>query len=91
METQYDQNKTSVPSKTLQQEYQEALLKSGIQAAKLLNELIELKLMPDPRAKEMADLALEVIKIIHSAPEEIVNFKLKFPFDKSLHRMPILA
>ncbi len=31
--------------------------------------------MPDPRAKEMVDVALEVIKIIHSAPEEIVNFK----------------
>jgi len=75
METQDDQNQTSAPSKTLQKEYQEALLKSGIQAAKLLNELIELKLMPDPRAKEMVDVALEVIKIIHSAPEEIVNFK----------------
>jgi hypothetical protein len=70
-----DLNYTHTSSKRLQQEYQEALLKSGIQAAKLLNELIELKLMPDPRAKEMADLALEVIKIIHSAPEEIVNFK----------------
>lgn len=75
MENPNDQNQTSTPPKTLQQEYQEALLKSGIQSAKLLNELIELKLMPDPRAKEMADLALEVIKIIHSAPEEIVNFK----------------
>jgi hypothetical protein len=70
-------NQDSIPPlpKTLKQEYQEALLKSGIQAAKLLNELIELKLMPDPRAKEMVDVALEVIKIIHSAPEEIVNFK----------------
>lgn len=77
MENQNNPNQTEnlTPSKTIQQEYQEALLKSGIQAAKLLNELIELKLMPDPRAKEMADLALEVIKIIHSAPEEIVNFK----------------
>ncbi len=74
-ENQTDQTPTPTPSKTLQQEYQEALLKSGIQAAKLLNELIELKLMPDPRAKEMVDVALEVIKIIHSAPEEIVNFK----------------
>ena len=72
---QDNKNPTPTYSKILQQEYQEALLKSGIQAAKLLNELIELKLMPDPRAKEMADLALEVIKIIHSAPEEIVNFK----------------
>ena len=63
-----DQNPTPTPSKTLQQEYQEALLKSGIQAAKLLNELIELKLMPDPRAKEMADVALEVIRLINSAP-----------------------
>ena len=77
MENQNNPNQPQnlTPSKSLQQEYQEALLKSGIQAAKLLNELIELKLMPDPRAKEMADLALEVIKIIHSAPEEIVNFK----------------
>lgn len=73
MENQNDQNKT--PSKTLQQEYQEALLKSGIQAASLLNELIELKIMPDPRAKEMADVALEVIKLINSAPEEVVKFK----------------
>jgi len=77
IQNQTDQNPTPTPPKTLQQEYQEALLKSGIQAAKLLNELIELKLMPDPRAKEMADLALEVIKIIHSSPEEIVNFKEK--------------
>jgi len=75
MENQYDQNKTSTPAKNLQQEYQEALLKSGIQAANLLNELIELKIMPDPRAKEMADVALEVIKLINSAPEEIVKFK----------------
>jgi hypothetical protein len=75
MENENDQIPTPPSPKTLQQEYQEALLKSGIQAAKLLNELIELKLMPDPRAKEMVDVALEVIKIIHSAPEEIVNFK----------------
>ncbi|AFZ22684.1 hypothetical protein Cylst_0322 [Cylindrospermum stagnale PCC 7417] len=73
MENQIDQNQT--PSKRLQQEYQEALLKSGIQAANLLNELIELKIMPDPRAKEMADVALEVIKLINSAPEEVVKFK----------------
>jgi hypothetical protein len=75
MENQYNQNKTSTPAKNLQQEYQEALLKSGIQAANLLNELIELKIMPDPRAKEMADVALKVIKLINSAPEEIVKFK----------------
>jgi len=75
IQNQTNPNKTTTTPKTLQQEYQESLLKSGIQAAKLLNELIDLKLMPDPRAKEMADLALEVIKIIHSAPEEIVNFK----------------
>jgi hypothetical protein len=58
----------------LQQEYQEALLKSGIQAANLLTELIDLKIMPDPRAKEIADVALQVIKLINSAPSEIVNF-----------------
>jgi hypothetical protein len=75
MENQDDQNQTPTPAKTLQQEYQEALLKSGIQAAKLLNELIELKLMPDPRAKEMADVALEVIKLINAAPEELIKFK----------------
>lgn len=74
MENQSDQNQTLTPSKTLQQEYQEALLKSGIQAANLLAELIDLKIMPDPRAKEMADIALEVIKLINSAPSEIVNF-----------------
>lgn len=73
MENQNDQSQP--PSRTLQQEYQEALLKSGIQAASLLNELIELKIMPDPRAKEMADVALEVIKLINSAPEEVVKFK----------------
>jgi hypothetical protein len=75
MENQDDQNQTPTPSKTLQQEYQEALLKSGIKATKLLNELIELKIMPDPRAKEMADVALEVIKLINYAPEEVVKFK----------------
>ena len=75
MENQSDQNPTPTPSKSLQQEYQESLLKSGIQAAKFLSELIELKIMPDPRAKEMADVALEVIKLINSAPEEIVRFK----------------
>lgn len=51
------------------------MLKSGIQAANLLNELIELKIMPDPRAKEMADIALEVIKLINSVLEEVVKFK----------------
>jgi hypothetical protein len=30
--------------------------------------------MPDPRAREMADVALQVIKLINSAPSEIVNF-----------------
>jgi hypothetical protein len=69
MENQYDQDQTQNSPKTLQQEYQEALLKSGIQAANLLTELIELKIMPDPRAKEMADVALEVLKLINSAPE----------------------
>ena len=75
MENQDDQDQTQNSPKTLQPEYQEALLKSGIQASKLLNELIELKIMPDPRAKEMADVALEVIKLINSAPEEVVKFK----------------
>ncbi len=75
MENQPDQNQTPNPSKTLQEEYQEALLKSGIQAANLLTELIDLKIMPDPRAKEMADIALEVIKLINSAPSEIVKSK----------------
>ena len=74
MENQDDQNETPTPPKTLQQEYQEALLKSGIQAANLLTELIDLKIMPDPRAKEIADVALQVIKLINSAPSEIVNF-----------------
>ena len=74
MENQPDQNQTPNPSKTLQEDYQEALLKSGIQAANLLTELIELKIMPDPRAKEIADVALQVIKLINSAPSEIVNF-----------------
>jgi hypothetical protein len=72
-ENQSDQNQTPTPPKTLQQAYQEALLKSGIQAANLLTELIDLKIMPDPRAKEMADIALEVIKLINSAPGEIVK------------------
>jgi hypothetical protein len=75
VENQDDQNQTPTPTKTLQQEYQEALLKSGIQAANLLKELIELKIMPDPRAKEMADVALEVLKLVNSAPEELVKFK----------------
>jgi hypothetical protein len=75
MENQYDQDQTLNSLKTLQQQYQESLLKSGIQAANLLKELIELKIMPDPRAKEMADVALEVIKLINSAPEEVVKFK----------------
>jgi hypothetical protein len=75
IQNQNDENPTPTPSQTLQQEYQEALLKSGIQAAKFLTELIDLKIMPDPRAKEMADVALEVIKLINSAPEVIVEFK----------------
>jgi hypothetical protein len=74
MENQNDKTQIQTFTKTLQQEYQEALLKSGIQAANLLNELIELKIMPDPRAKEMADVALEVIKLINSTPVEIIKF-----------------
>jgi hypothetical protein len=74
IQSQSDQNQTPTPPKTLQQEYQEALLKSGIQAANLLTELIELKIMPDPRAKEIADVALQVIKLINSGSSEIVNF-----------------
>ncbi|HAG81725.1 MAG TPA: hypothetical protein DCL61_11285 [Cyanobacteria bacterium UBA12227] len=75
LQNQNDPDQTPTPTKTLQQEYQEALLKSGIQAANLLTELIELKIMPDPRAKEMADVALELIKLINSAPEEVIKFK----------------
>ena len=75
IQNQNDENPTPNPSKTLQEEYQESLLKSGIQAAKFLSELIDLKIMPDPRAKEMADVALETIKLINSAPEVIVEFK----------------
>ncbi|HBE18108.1 MAG TPA: hypothetical protein DEG17_08430 [Cyanobacteria bacterium UBA11149] len=75
IENHSDQNQTPTSPKTLPQEYQEALLKSGIQAAKFLTELIDLKIMPDPRAKEMADVALELIKLINSAPEVIVEFK----------------
>ncbi|MFB2975783.1 hypothetical protein [Microseira sp. BLCC-F43] len=42
MENQSDQNQSPTPAKTLQQEYQDALLKSGIVAANLLTELIGL-------------------------------------------------
>ncbi|WP_017662976.1 hypothetical protein [Baaleninema simplex] len=62
-------------SKSLKEDYREALLKSGIQAAQLLNELIELKIMPDPRAKEMAEVALELIKTINSTPDDILKFQ----------------
>ncbi len=75
MENQIEQNQTPTPSQTLQQEYQEALLKSGIEAAKFLNEIIELKIMPNPRAKEMADVALELLKLINYAPEQVTKFK----------------
>ncbi len=75
MENQNDQNQLPIHSEILQQEYQEVLLKSGIQAAKFLNEIIELKIMPDPRAKEMADVALELLKLINSAPEQVTKFK----------------
>ncbi|MGB7520165.1 MAG: hypothetical protein WA896_11090 [Spirulinaceae cyanobacterium] len=61
-----DPTPTPPPQKTLQEEYQEALLKTGIQAANLLTELIDLKIMPDPRAKEMADVAIEVIKLVNN-------------------------
>ena len=57
-----------VDNKPLPEQYQEAVLKSGIQAANLLTELIELKLMPDPRAKEMADVAVEVLKLLKDSP-----------------------
>jgi mRNA-degrading endonuclease toxin of MazEF toxin-antitoxin module len=75
MENQNDEIQTPETSKSLQQQYQEALLKSGINAASFLNEIMELKLMPDPRAKEMADVALELIKIINCTPENIIKFK----------------
>lgn len=68
MTTENQDTSTPPPSKNLQQQYQETLLKTGIQAAELLSELIGLKLMPDPRAKELADVALEVIKIVNSTP-----------------------
>ena len=50
--------------------YKAALLKSGIEAASLLTELMELKMMPDPRAKEMAEVAVEVLKLVNSFHEE---------------------
>ena len=30
--------------------------------------------MPDPRAKEMADVALELIKLINSSAKDIIEF-----------------
>lgn len=62
------QDLTPTSAKPSPQAYQEALLKSGIQAAHLLTELIGLKLMPDPRAKEMAEVALEVLKLVNTSP-----------------------
>jgi len=50
---------------SLQEQYQAALLHTGINAAQLLDELIALKMMPDPRAKEMAEVALQVITIVN--------------------------
>lgn len=68
MEVHNDQNLSAVEPDSLQQDYQKALLNSGIQAAKLLSELMALRIMPDPRAKDMADVALEVIRLINSTP-----------------------
>ena len=58
----------NIPSESLQETYHDAMLRSGIQAANLLTELIELKLMPDPRAKEMAEVAIEVLKLVNNSP-----------------------
>ena len=60
----------TVSQAELQQNYQQSLLKAGTEAANLLTELIELKLMPDPRAKEMADVALEVLKLTNAVPQK---------------------
>lgn len=68
MEHHSGQNQHSALPTSLQQEYQEAILRSGIQAAKLLSELMALGIMPDPRAKDMADVALEVMRLINSTP-----------------------
>lgn len=66
METQNSRDQPPSFSNSLGQAYQEALLRSGIQAAKLLSELMALGIMPDPRAKDMADVALEVMRLINS-------------------------
>ena len=55
---------------SLQAQYQSALLQTGISAANLLGELIALKLMPDPRAQEMAEVALRIITIISSVTKK---------------------
>lgn len=55
---------------SLQAQYQSALLQTGISAANLLDELIALKLMPDPRAQEMAEVALRIITIISSVTKK---------------------
>ena len=71
------QKSTPAESSALPQAYQEAVLKCGIQAADLLTELIGLKLMPDPRAKEMADVALEVLKLLKDSPAALQNLDIQ--------------
>lgn len=63
-----EQEATPISTESLQQEYQKALLETGIRASKLLSELIDLKMMPEPRAKETAEVALEALKLIDSTP-----------------------
>ncbi|MEQ9368538.1 MAG: hypothetical protein RIG63_05825 [Coleofasciculus chthonoplastes F3-SA18-01] len=44
---------------TPEDKYREALLNAATKAANLLGELMELSLIPDPRAKEAAEIALK--------------------------------
>lgn len=61
--TQVEVPPSSVPTV---EAYQETLLGAAIKAATLLDELMELSIIPDPRVKDAADVALQLVALMNT-------------------------
>ncbi|MEL6814408.1 MAG: hypothetical protein AAFP03_06290 [Cyanobacteria bacterium J06598_3] len=56
--------------------YQKTLLGAAIKAATLLDELMELSIIPDPRVKDAADVALQLVALMNTQASDLATSDL---------------
>ena len=63
---------SSLPDPSVEQ-YEKAVLGAAIKAANLLDELMGLSIIPDPRVKDAADVALGLVALMNEQNRGIQN------------------